>query len=84
MSTALDFGAALAAVHTADFVGVLELLPEALCLFEYRATGALPASNVCRPTARTKMGCGCRAVATSATAPDAQPARKSSTDSAIG
>ena len=34
-------GAALAAVHTADFVGVLELLPEALCLFEYRATGAL-------------------------------------------
>ena len=40
-------GAALAAVHTADFVGVLELLPEALCLFEYRATGALPASCRC-------------------------------------
>jgi hypothetical protein len=35
-------GDALAAVHTADFVGVLELLPEALCVLEYRIRRELP------------------------------------------
>ncbi len=38
---------ALAAVHTADFIGVTEALPESLCLFEYRATRALPAACRC-------------------------------------
>ena len=38
---------ALAAVHTADFVGVLELLPEALCLIEYRKLGTLSPQCAC-------------------------------------
>ena len=38
---------ALAVVHTADFIGVLELLPESLCLVEYRKTGRLPPHCVC-------------------------------------
>lgn len=42
---------ALAVVHTADFVGVLELLPESLCLVEYRKTGRLPSHCVCAPDA---------------------------------
>jgi len=40
-------GDALAAVHTADFVGVLELLPEALCVLEYRVRGKLPQHCTC-------------------------------------
>ena len=32
---------ALAAVHTIDFVGVLELVHEALCLLEFKLTGRL-------------------------------------------
>ena len=40
---------ALAAVHTADFVGVLELLPESLCLVEYRKTGARSPACTCAP-----------------------------------
>lgn len=32
-------GLALAAVHAVDFVGVLELLSESLCVIEYRLKG---------------------------------------------
>ena len=38
---------ALATVHAADFVGVLELLPESLCLVEYRKLGRLAPQCVC-------------------------------------
>ena len=38
---------AIAAVHSADFVGVLELLPEALCIVEYRKTGMLGPDCTC-------------------------------------
>ena len=39
--------AALAAVHAIDFVGVLELLPESLCVAEYRMRGTLSPACVC-------------------------------------
>ena len=38
---------AVAVVHSADFVGVLELLPEALCVIEYRKRGTLGPECVC-------------------------------------
>ena len=38
---------AIAAVHSTDFVGVLELLPESLCLIEYRKTGKLSEHCTC-------------------------------------
>ena len=40
-------GAAVAAVHSADFIGLLELLDESLCLAEYRLKGALPPRCLC-------------------------------------
>lgn len=40
---------AVAVVHSADFVGVLELLPEALCVIEYRKRGTLGPDCVCAP-----------------------------------
>ena len=50
-STAADatppLAAALAAVHTADFVGLLELLPESLCVVEYRKRGQLGPHCAC-------------------------------------
>ena len=47
---------ALAAVHTADFVGVLELLPESLCVVEYRKQGRLPAHCACPANAGSGAG----------------------------
>ena len=38
---------AVAAVHSSDYVGVLELLPESLCLAEYRKLGVLPEHCTC-------------------------------------
>jgi len=37
----------VAAVHSADFIGLLELLDESLCLAEYRLKGALPPRCLC-------------------------------------
>ena len=52
---------AIAAVHAADFVGVLELLPEALCLVEYRKLGRLNPACICGSAAAE--GAAARAVA---------------------
>ena len=38
---------AIAAVHSTDFVGVLELLPESLCVIAYRKRGELPPHCAC-------------------------------------
>ena len=37
--------AAVSAVHSAHYVGVLELLTEALCVFEYRVRGSASAGR---------------------------------------
>ena len=39
-----SLAAALAALHSAHFVGILELLPESLCVFEHRVKGAASAN----------------------------------------
>ena len=49
---------ALAAVHTADFVGVLELVPESLCLVEYRKTGTLSPHCKCTESSDGANGGG--------------------------
>ena len=46
----------VAAVHAADFVGVLELLPESLCLAEYRKTGRLAEHCMCTDPAAPAAG----------------------------
>jgi hypothetical protein len=52
--------AALAAVHTADFVGALELLPESLCLVEWRRFRRLSAHCSCATGEAARGGGGGR------------------------